>query len=1465
MYKGSRRRRGSHEHKRARESRAQAVLVADMDAPLHRARRRRGSREHRRARESQAQAVLLAAPLVPTEYTTVPHQDVAVSVAAPLDPMDGTVMMLVAAVDGGAEVVLASPVMTTKLKKNARKRLQLRAASKAAKDAVAIAHSPQNSPMHPPCILFPSPTAHSPPSLALGTDVPHDDNPTYSFDHPSLSRFTSDDVPQHNDSPIAAITVHDRRYLESATTPNVRPTVVVTQTRPLDITPMCHVHVDHVGVVDAVPPSTLRRSPRNSPPDGSLEEIAAVTSIREGSRQRSLASFSQGDRSSSYAIDYRHQGLSLSSQGSLTVTPFHANEEPLFSQLSPMEMDPVTSPDDTNPVPVLCRRVCFCDNTLFPKECKACKAKYYKDACFDHTLITCTSCTKQFHIACVARHLGITVVQGETPPIYRCQECSTTVEARDVPYVRLGQHSAAIKNRRLGVPSDQNSFSLPPRCEIYARDQSIKLLKLHANPDACNSILNNDPRPFPSNIPIDPEQMEKHVVHGRRFEISQLLVTVQMCSCCGKVQPGNVDFRGSRNSAPPFERKAFTNVYRKGWHCTCLGFCNGSQFYSDRIPIKAYFREKHENKSPWEVIHDVPDMESHNAILCDNCFELPKEDLPFPRKFSLMNGFGPAYCPLPIVPSEAPEVAASRELHSLLTSFTSAEEMAIRQIAPFIRITKLRQGNIGMVGNTSCAHVHSRLSQILPNLPTECKVIILKYRHGDQGLASTQFRRDRIQRALTLLRNTGHPAWSHIQVSEEHLSQWPEEGDLTQDEMGLSAVVGNPPPPDPSESHQPRQANNDMGDLGPAPNQFVIDDEVEETTHGLICLNDENGAHGAETAICEDAIGDRVQRIRALDGGIAPKMNIRGDTVEFANQDVLPTDGFVDMNEMEWAYAKAFPTLFIPWYGPLGGNAVDGFVREGWHITHDFRGWDTVRSKIPKFSEWTEFETWRSDGMVAKHPTAALVMYNQKVKNLCNQQGHYVLNISGLDASTTVAEIRESPNNEEVMNHVNWLIKKAHIHTASVAGTRKYWQKIYTKYQAITHWHSYIHERELTSFHTGSLAEYHDYFLRQLLCKYKRSLSGSVDADCDLILTNDTAFTKAVNDYKHVCSHFLAMKMELWYAHFLKPVYGISHANVTFEFAKSRGVIHYHSPQFTEAEYNAPISEAMRRTQDAVVSAGEQLDAKLDNHYNTLLDSFNGTASRSDFLKSFPHLPSDVTNNKGKEYRQDFVKHVNDAEITSAWEHGIGAIEIALVRCAKELEPVMHGRYGLGAMHTGNAPCDWVKPGSNPAANHNYRPTCNEMQDNAEVVRRGEGKRPKFFREGELGVRAPNTQNHHLCHRCNDYCAKCKKHTRTFDEMKDKDVPDEYCYTDTRGVKRVKFEKKDCRFHFGEFLAFDPSGQGNLTRGKDRIDTPYVSHDNGVMRYNGMRNHPRVIQGPHANLYFGANNDTQFHLHGDYG
>jgi hypothetical protein len=205
---------------------------------------------------------------------------------------------------------------------------------------------------------------------------------------------------------------------------------------------------------------------------------------------------------------------------------------------------------------------------------------------------------------------------------------------------------------------------------------------------------------------------------------------------------------------------------------------------------------------------------------------------------------------------------------------------------------------------------------------------------------------------------------------------------------------------------------------------------------------------------------------------------------------------------------------------------------------------------------------------------------------------------------------------------------------------------------------------------------------------------GLDPAECDLILTDNAAFATAVNDYKHICSHILATIMELRYEHLMKPVYGMTHANLTYEFPKMQGVIHYHSLVFTEGLANHSISTIMQRAQIAVKSAGDLMNSQLHKYY------LSHPSLDNDLL--FPADPSTIFSHTGRQYREDFVKHAKDPRLTKAWEDCLQAIETALQQCAVDLQPIMEGEYGLCAMHTGNAPNNWVKPGSNPAAEHNY-------------------------------------------------------------------------------------------------------------------------------------------------------------------
>ena len=84
-----------------------------------------------------------------------------------------------------------------------------------------------------------------------------------------------------------------------------------------------------------------------------------------------------------------------------------------------------------------------------------------------------------------------------------------------------------------------------------------------------------------------------------------------------------------------------------------------------------------------------------------------------------------------------------------------------------------------------------------------------------------------------------------------------------------------------------------------------------------------------------------------------------------------------------------------------------------------------------------------------------------------------------------------------------------------------------------------------TIFHTGSIAEYHDSWLRILLSRYVSCIDGNSNADGQLVLNNNSHFTSAVQKYKHVVTHFLASKMEIWYNVVMKNIHNVVDAMIT--------------------------------------------------------------------------------------------------------------------------------------------------------------------------------------------------------------------------------------------------------------------------------------------------------------------------------
>jgi hypothetical protein len=758
---------------------------------------------------------------------------------------------------------------------------------------------------------------------------------------------------------------------------------------------------------------------------------------------------------------------------------------------------------------------------------------------------------------------------------------------------------------------------------------------------------------------------------------------------------------------------------------------------------------------------------------------------------------------------------------------------------------------------------HSKLAHILPNLPKECNYIVLKRGAAAANtLRATKFKRNKIESMLRLLKGTGHEAWSHITISEDNLNQWPDEGDICDVvenvvvlEVDDEDVLGDI---DEAAGGESGVGNNigslvdrDGDDIGPAPLQNDV--IPSETYEGVLPLNASTESAAGNANIVAAQVNNIVQTIRgtggqpgdsANDNHPQPQFNANQTTATFQHNEVLPVDGFADMNKTRYAWARAFPSLFIPVYA---FNRSTGQME--WMIFHDITGWVATRDKSVNKIQWYEFMMWRSDGRPAGHPTFSLVLYNHKVKNYLQGQGQYLVNTSDFDPTTTINAIRTATDEDAVKKQTQKLLEKALVHSGNQPGTPAYMKSTYHEFCALTFFKQYIHHLDLDVFLTGSLAEFHEYYLRLLLAKYVAQLSPPPpNLDPQSILSNDDSFSLAVQTYKHIVTHYLASKEEIWSAFMYGPVYGLSGGALVNEFAKSRGAIHYHMVGQMRSQCLDEVAAALKDFSLEISNAMDNLHSFIEANYDRTVHGEQNPAS--------------CFSGESLKVREAFCNSINGGDV--AWKNYTDTVRTAQNICSKEVARALESHFGVHAMHTGNPPQDLLKPGGNALPASNYRGTEVEMQTSRDVRERRELKHPKFRREKNLFERSANFCNHCGSHTCSGYCWKVTTQVRRFNEETDSDVPAAKRFTRMKGgveQEFVKYEESDCRMHFGTKLLYDASGEGNLTGGKPRnVKGELVHDDNGLPKFNAIRNHPRILQETYGFNAYGANNDFQFML-----
>ena len=96
----------------------------------------------------------------------------------------------------------------------------------------------------------------------------------------------------------------------------------------------------------------------------------------------------------------------------------------------------------------------------------------------------------------------------------------------------------------------------------------------------------------------------------------------------------------------------------------------------------------------------------------------------------------------------------------------------------------------------------------------------------------------------------------------------------------------------------------------------------------------------------------------------------------------------------------------------------------------------------------------------------------------------------------------------------------------------------------------------------------------------------------------------------------------------------------------------------------------------------------------------------------------------------------------------------------KHVTKVMESEWGFDALHIGQFPQDWVRPGG---FGMDYRNTSKNMLTTEQVLATKELKNFKCLREDDLYRRRVNATNHIETHNCSNYCKKVRKYCEIFD------------------------------------------------------------------------------------------------------
>ena len=366
--------------------------------------------------------------------------------------------------------------------------------------------------------------------------------------------------------------------------------------------------------------------------------------------------------------------------------------------------------------------------------------------------------------------------------------------------------------------------------------------------------------------------------------------------------------------------------------------------------------------------------------------------------------------------------------------------------------------------------------------------------------ADRRVRRYRVQQALCWLKDN-NPAYSDIFIDVARIRNLPEDGELP----NLRTIEF-------SETER-------VDDQGPAPQQLdagETDGNDDSTVSGIILP--EPGVNVQEQV--EAAINEVVTELQEAETEEAQQRPV----IPWPSTDTTPASEFTT----PFFFTMVFPCLF-----PYG--------KGDFHINRPVT--------CPALHDWAEHLLWYQDGRFARHKVWKFVAHNMIMRKRALEQSRFFVYQQVGDPQITVGDLQERLARGDT-SFTNKLLYFG----ANLRGTAQYWHQRRREFCALVEF-MVNEQRGLPSFFmTGSCAEFYFPPLRRLLEQYILQTTGE---KVNLAEDSNARF-KAVQENTHEVVKYFDLRTQSYHEKVLKPVFGVSDYCYRYEFAKSRGQIHWH-------------------------------------------------------------------------------------------------------------------------------------------------------------------------------------------------------------------------------------------------------------------------------------------------------------------